>query len=154
MDKMNRSRQPKPVSQLLKKCGLKHDVTLVTELNSLLQSFLKQHNIEGCKIGNLQNGSLIVEIPNANWQMRLQFIRSELLTVLRQKSPSLKSIKIRVNPKLCEVKVTERKVSRKIKEKRAVKMPSDVANSFLALAEDADPELKSALQSLAKFSKK
>jgi len=33
-------------------------------------------------------------------------------------------------------------------------MPADVAESFLALAEDAEPGLKKALRSLAKYTKK
>ena len=33
-------------------------------------------------------------------------------------------------------------------------MSKDIADSFLALAENADPKLKKALQSLAKFSTK
>lgn len=149
---MNRSRKPKPVSLLLKKSGLQHNTSLITKLDSLLQSCLKQHNIQGCRIGSLQNGSLLIEIPDATWQLRLQFIRNELLTQLRQQVPGLLNIKIKVNPKLKQVaKKPEDKPKKAIK--RASKMPNDVAQSFLALAEDADPALQAALRSLAKYSK-
>jgi len=153
MKLMNRTRQPKSISALLNKSGLQHDMLLITRLNSLLQRYLKQHNIPGYRIGNLQNGSLLIEIPDATWMMRLQFMRPELLTLLRQQVPSLLRINIRVNPALSK---TTKKAHHQPKKniKRAEKMPTDVANSLLALAEDADSGLQAALRSLAKYSKK
>lgn len=150
---MNRTRKPKTVAQLLKKAELQYDLPLFTKLDSLLQSFLKQHNIKGCRLGNLQNGSLLIEIPNANWMMRLQFMRNDLLSLLRQASPGLLKINIKVNPRLAIDNSTTKK-NKKRPKIRATKMSADVADSFLALAEDAEPGLKKALQSLAKYSKK
>ncbi len=150
---MNRTRQPKPVSLLLKKSGLQHDATLITKLDSLLQSYLKQHNIQGCRIGNLQNGSLLIEIPDATWLIRLKFMQSELLTLLRQQVPGLLNIKIKVNPTLKQVTAKPKNSQKKV-IKRASKMSNDVAQSFLALADDADPALQAALRSLAKYAKK
>ncbi|WP_284202966.1 DciA family protein [Psychromonas marina] len=150
---MNRSRQPKPMAQLLKKSELQYNQPLFTKLDSLLQSFLKQHNIDGCRLGNLQNGSLLIEIPNATWMVRLQFMRNDLLSLLRQASPGLLKINIKVNPRLSITKNIPKKNKNRVK-KRASKMPSDVADSFLAMADDAEPALKKALQSLAQFSKK
>lgn len=149
---MNRSRQPKPVSSLLKQNRLQHDTSLITKLNSLLQSYLKQHNIEDCRVGNLENGSLLIEIPNANWLIRLKFMQNELLTLLRQEMPGLLKIKIKVNPALKPVNHKPQKMPEK-DIKRAEKMPDDVAQAFLALAKDADPALRAALRSLAKYSK-
>lgn len=117
----------------------------------VLQSYLKQHNINDCRIGNIENGSLILETPTSLWLQRLQFIRSELLTELRQHHPSLTKIKIKVNPELAKVSPSQFKKNTLVK-KRAEKMSKDVADSFLALADNADPKLKKALQSLAKFS--
>jgi hypothetical protein len=153
MKLMNRTRQPKSVSSLLNKSGLQHDAAVIMALNSLLQSHLKQHNIPGCRIGNLQNGSLLIEIPDATWMMRLKFMRTELLTLLRQRVPSLLRIKIKVNPALSSARKTQHNPPKK-NIKRATKMPADVAESFLALAEDAEPGLQKALRSLAKYSKK
>lgn len=149
---MNRTRKPKTVSSLLQKNKLQHDTNLIIKLDSLLQSYLKQHNIHGCRIGNLINGCLLIEIPDATWQIRLQFIKNELLTELRCYIPSLLNIKIKVNPRL---KTVEKKnVSKPQKNiKRATKMSVDVAQSFLSLADNADPELQKALRSLAKYSK-
>lgn len=141
------------MAQLLKKSELQYNQPLFTKLDSLLQSFLKQHNIDGCRLGNLQNGSLLIEIPNANWMVRLQFMRNDLLSLLRQASPGLLKINIKVNPRLSIAKSSPKKNKNRVK-KRASKMPADVADSFLAMADDADPALKKALQSLAQFSKK
>jgi len=150
---MNRSRQPTPVSSLLKQNRLQHDTSLITKLNSLLQSYLKQHSIKGCRVGNLENGSLLIEIPNATWLIRLKFMHNELLTLLRQQMPGLLKIKIKVNPAL---KPPANKLQKRPEKeiKCAAKMSYDVAQSFLALAEDADPALRAALRSLAKYSKK
>ena len=148
---MNRTRKPNPISLLLKKNGLQHNTSLITKLNSLLQSYLKQHNIQGCRIGSLQNGSLLIEIPDATWLIRLNFMRNELLSQFRIHVPSLLKIKIKVNPRLKERAVKTQPGRKKI-IKRASKMPQDVAQSFLTLAEGASPELQKALRSLAKYS--
>jgi len=148
---MNRTRTPKSVSFLLKKNRLQENTNLITKLDSLLQSYLKQHNIQNCRIGNLQHGNLLIEIPDATWQVRLQFMRNELLTLLRQEVPGLLKLKFSVNPRL---KVMIKKPKQTIRKniKHASKMPRDVAQSFLSLAEDADPDLQKALRSLAKYS--
>ncbi|MCG6201911.1 DciA family protein [Psychromonas antarctica] len=150
---MNRTRKPKPVSFLLKEIGLQHDTALITKVDSLLQSYLKQHNIKDCRIGNLQNGSLLIEIPDATWLIRLKFMQSELLTLSRQLVPGLLNIKIKINPTLKQATAKSEKNTKKV-IKRASKMSNDVAQSFLALAENADPGLQAALRSLAKYSRK
>jgi len=100
----------------------------------------------------LQNGSLLIEIPDATWMMRLQFMRTDLLTLLRQQAPALMRIKIKVNPALSKITKKQHEQSKK-NIKQAEKMPADVADSFLALAENAEPGLQAALRSLAKYSK-
>ena len=144
-------KQPKPISLLLKKNNFQQSTSLISKLDIVLQRLLKQHNISGCRIGNVENGSLLIESPTSLWLQRLQFIRSDILTELRQHHSSLISIKIKVNPELAKVSPTLLKKNKPIK-KRAQKMSKDISDSFLALAENADPKLKKALQSLAKFS--
>ncbi|WP_094751707.1 DciA family protein [Psychromonas sp. CD1] len=150
---MTRICQPKPIFSLLEKNSLQHDASLMTQLNILLQHHLKQHKIDGCRIGKLKNGSLLIEMPSALWQQRLQFIRNELLSALRIQYPALVSIKFRINPTLNIARKTKKRPLHK-KIKPAARMPLDVADSFLALAENAEPGLKRALQSLAKYTKK
>ena len=144
-------KQPKPITLLLKKNHYQQNTSLITKLDMVLQRYLKQHNISDCRIGNIENGSLVVETPSSIWLQRLQFIRSDLLSELRQHHSSLLNIKIKVNPHLVKLSKPELKKNKLVK-KRAKKMSEDVAQSFLALAENADPQLKKALQSLAKFS--
>jgi len=144
-------KQPKPITLLLKKNHYQQNTSLITKLDMVLQRYLKQHNISDCRIGNIENGSLVVETPSSIWLQRLQFIRSDLLSELRQHHSSLLNIKIKVNPNLAKLSKPELKKNKLVK-KRAKKMSKDVAQSFLALAENADPQLKKALQSLAKFS--
>lgn len=144
-------KQPKPISLLLEKNHYQKSTSLITKLDMVLQRVLKQHNISGCRIGNIENGSLLIESPTSLWLQRLQFIRSELLSELRHHHSSLISIKIKVNPNLAKISPAQLKTNKPVK-KRAQKMSKDIADSFLALAENADPKLKKALQSLAKFS--
>lgn len=144
-------KQPKPIALLLQKNNYQQSTSLITKLDIVLQRFLKQHSISGCRIGNIENGSLIIETPTSLWLQRLQFIRSDILTELRIHHSSLISVKVKVNPALAKISTTQLKKNKPIK-KRAEKMSKDIADSFLALAETADPKLKKALQSLAKFS--
>jgi len=144
-------KQPKPISLLLDKNNFQQSTSLITKLDIVLQRFLKQHNISGCRIGNIENGSLLIESPSALWVQRLQFIRSDLLSELRQHHSSVRNIKVKVNPQLAKASPAQLKKVKPAK-KRAQKMSKGIAESFLALAENADPQLKKALQSLAKFS--
>ena len=144
-------KQPKPIALLLEKNHYQKSTSLITKLDMVLQRVLKQHNISGCRIGNIENGSLLIESPTSLWLQRLQFMRSDLLSELRQHHSSLISIKIKVNPNLAKISPAQLKTNKPAK-KRAQKMSKDIADSFLALAENADPKLKKALQSLAKFS--
>ena len=144
-------KQPKPIALLLEKNSYQKSTSLITKLDMVLQRLLKQHNISGCRIGNIENGTLIIESPTSLWLQRLQFIRSDILSELRTHHSSLVSIKVKVNPALAKVAPSQLKTNKPVK-KRAQKMSKDIADSFLALAENADPKLKKALQSLAKFS--
>lgn len=144
-------KQPKPIASLLKKNHYQQSTSLITKMDIVLQRALKQHNISGCRIGNIENGNAIIESATPLWLQRLKFIRSELLTELRQHHSSLINIKFTVNPELAKISTAKLKKNKAVKI-RAEKMSKDVADSFLALAENADPKLKKALQSLAKYS--
>ena len=146
-------KQPKSISLLLKKNHYQQSTSLIAKLDMVLQSYLKQHNINACRIGNIENGRLTIESPTSIWLQRLQFIQSDILSELRKHSPALTNIKVKVNPKLAEASPPHLRKKNRVK-KRAEKMSPDVADSFLALADNAEPKLKKALQSLAKYSKK
>jgi hypothetical protein len=144
-------KQPKPIALLLEKNNYQRSTSLITKLDIVLQRFLKQHSINGCRVGNIENGTLIIESPTSIWLQRLQFVRSDILTELRQHHSSIISIKVKVNPDLAKINPSHSKTKTLVK-KRAEKMSKDVADSFLALADKSDPSLKKALQSLAKYS--
>ncbi|MEL0629419.1 DciA family protein [Psychromonas aquatilis] len=144
-------KQPKPIASLLEKNNYQQSTSLISKMDIILQRVLKQHNIKGSRIGNIENGRVIIESPTAAWSQRLNFIRNDLLSELRQHHSSLTSIKFIVNPKLAKLSPDKIKKSKPVKI-RAERMSKDVAASFLALADNADPELKKALQSLAKYS--
>ncbi len=147
---MLKNRKPQPVSLLMKNNPLQQKGIQISQLNSLLQSFLKQHNISNCRIGNVKNGLLMLEVPDAMWKMRLQFIQNEILSLIRLKEPSLIQMKVIVNPRLA-ANTQKIKKQKKNSIKKADLMPKDIAEAFLLLAENADPKLKKALRSLAQY---
>lgn len=144
-------KQPKPISALLKVTNFQQNALLIKKLDIVLQRYLKRHNISGCRVGNVENGSLLIESPTSLWLQSLQFMRSDILSELRQHHSSIINIKIKVNPLMAKLATAQIKINKPVK-KRAQKMSRDVADSFIALAENADPKLKKALLSLATFS--
>lgn len=149
---MNRTRKPKKLSTLLANTELQHDALLISKLNILLQTKLKKQSIQGCCVGNFKNGILTIKMASAIWKNRLEFQRSELLTLFRSQIPSITKMKFLVDPTLAK-QTQVQKQARVVNHKRAAKMPEDVAQSFLDLAENAEPALKEALLSLAQFKK-
>lgn len=144
--------KPQPVSLLMKNNPLQQKSIQISQLNSLLQSFLKQHNISNCRIGNVKNGRLMLEVPAAIWKIRLQFMQNEILSLIRLKEPSLIQMTVIVNPRLA-ANTQKLKNQKKNSIKKADLMPKDIAQAFLLLAENADPKLKKTLRSLAQYAK-
>ncbi|HIP76224.1 MAG TPA: DUF721 domain-containing protein [Psychromonas hadalis] len=149
---MTRKRKPQSFSNLLSKNTLQYDLhqkaLQIKRLNSLLQTYLKKHNIDECRVGNSTNGRLLIETANAAWRTRLSFMRMDLISFFRQYEPSITSLKIEVNPALHLVKNSHKAQKTPPKQKISV-MPEDVASSFRALGETLDPDFQKILQSLA-----
>jgi len=145
-------KQPKPIASLLQKSNYQKNTSMITQLDAVLQAYLQRHQIKGCRIGNIKQGNLIIESPTSLWLQRLQFMQSDLLSELRLHQPSIMKVKIKVNPDLAKISSPQLKKNKLVK-KRAEKMSQEIAESFLSLADNADPKLKKALISLAKFSK-
>ena len=150
---MIKNHKPKSVVTLMQRSHLQQEAMRMSELNILLQKYLKQYQISDCRIGNVKSGCLTLEVQSAAWKMRLQFMQSDILSALREKVPGLIKMKVNVNPRLNLSKNTLRS-TKPLQQKRASLMPKDVAESFLILAEGADPKLKEALTSLALYVKK
>ena len=150
---MLKTRQPQSISRIMKNNNLQQKSMRISQLNSLLQSILKQHNIIDCRIGNVKNGRLILEVPAAMWKLRIQFMQNEILRILRSKEPSIIQMKIIVNPRLATNTQKIKQINIK-SIKKTYLMPKDIAKAFLLLAENADPTLKKALRSLAQYAQK
>ena len=150
---MRNDHKPKSVVSIMQRSHLQQEAVQMHQLNILLQKFLKQYQINDCRIGNVKYGYLTLEVKSAAWKMRLQFMKNDILSALRVKAPGLTKIKINVNPYLATIENTNKK-AKPVLQKRASLMPKEVADSFLHLAENADPKLKEALTSLAKYVEK
>jgi hypothetical protein len=149
---MVRKRKPQSVSTLLStnalQQGLHTKALQIAHMNSLLQTYLKKHNIDQCRVGNVMNGQLLLETGHAAWRTRLNFMRSDLISFFRQYEPRIRSLKIEVNPRLANVKNNTKNLKKIPKQKRSV-MSEDIASAFIALGETVDPDFKKILNSLA-----
>ena len=150
---MINAHKPKSVVSIMQRSHLQQDAVRISQLNILLQKHLKQYQISDCRIGNVKSGCLTLEVKSAAWKIRLQFMQNDILSALRVKLPGLIKMKVNVNPHLntAQNNMIKKNVPT---QKRARLMSKDVANSFLLLAEDADPKLKNALVSLAQYVEK
>lgn len=150
---MFKTHKPKSVVSIMQRSHLQQDAMRISQLNILLQKYLKQYQISDCRIGNVKSGCLTLEVKSAAWKIRLQFMQNDILSALRVKSPGLIKMKVNVNPRFnsAENKTIKKNVPI---QKRASLIPKDVANSFLLIAENADPKLKVALTSLAQYVEK
>ncbi len=73
----------------------------INVLNSLLRTLIPKNLIEQCRVANIKDNHLIVEVANASIQMKLNYERLNLLSQFRKQGAShLISIQIQINPSL------------------------------------------------------
>jgi len=74
--------------------------TILTKLETLVQSKLDPKIASNCKVANFNNGILILQASTPAWGHSLRFASSDLLSDLRKEMElcALKSIKITVEP--------------------------------------------------------
>lgn len=149
---MNQRRAPDSLSSILsqgsgKLAKIQQKAHHLQVINQLLTNDYLPGCDDYCRVANLRNGILVLEVASGAWLTRLQSMRINLLNQLRERVlPSLISIEIKVNPQLFvtdkEFKPNQRKIS------------AETAQHLSALAENAPTELAEKLLRLAKLARR
>ncbi|GAA5648048.1 hypothetical protein VPR01S_21_00920 [Vibrio proteolyticus NBRC 13287] len=124
----------------------------ILAINRILQSLLPANAADHCRVANLKDSVLVLEVASAAIKMKLDRDRLHLLNQLRHQGYArLISIEIRINPDLYRVRsVAEEKQS-------APPRPpiSDCAAAYLrTIAQNAPDKIKQRLENIAKLSRK
>lgn len=143
---MDQRHRPNLIDDITKNSGqlakIQQKAEQLQKINHLLTNELLPGSEEYCRVANLRQGILVIEVASGVWSTRLSQLRSNLLSEFRSKLfPTLISIEIKVNPSLFIQPEPPKKNSRKIS--------AQTAQHLQALAEQAPPALAQKLQRLA-----
>ncbi len=117
-------------------------------INQFLTSELIPGSDEYCRVANLRQGVLIIEVASGVWKTRLLQLSNSILEHMREHvSPSLYSIELNVNPALFNERAEAPKPNPR-------KISHDTAQHLMSVAEIAPPELAATLHRLAKLAKR
>lgn len=148
---MDQRHRPNLIDDITKSSGqlakIQQKSEKLQEINQILTSELLPGSDEYCRVANLRQGILVIEVTSGVWSTRLTQLRSNLLSELRSSIlPTLISIEIKVNPSLFvqpePLKANSRKIS------------AQTAEHLAALAEHSPPELAQKLQRLAALARR
>ncbi|NRA70705.1 MAG: DUF721 domain-containing protein [Gammaproteobacteria bacterium] len=149
---MTQRRTPDSINKLLsqgsgKLAKLQHKAYQLQVINRIITAELLPGSEEYCRVANLRNGTLVLEVASGAWFTRLQSMRINLLNQLRERvSSSLISIEVKVNPALFVTKPEPKPNQRKIS--------AQTAEHLSALAQHSPPELAEILLRLAKLARR
>tara|TARA_B110001452_G_scaffold237013_1_gene216618 strand:+ start:910 stop:1368 length:459 start_codon:yes stop_codon:yes gene_type:complete len=114
-------------------------------INQFLTTQLIPGCEEYCRVANLRQGILVIEVASGVWKTRLLQLSQSILSHMQEHiSPSLHTVELIVNPQLFNERPEEPKPNPR-------KISADTAQHLVALAEHAPPELAATLSRLAKL---
>lgn len=137
---------------------IQQHVIMLLKLNRAVNALLPAPLCFWCRVANVCQGIMVLEIANASWQMRLRYEQPQLLSALRaQILPSLSYIDIRINPSLAKKKGLNMQSNNSCQqlrqslrgEPRYLSVQS--AESIRHVATRSEGKLKKALERLAKL---
>lgn len=156
---------PKPLNSLLTQFSdsnkplqsLLNQGAALKELSNALKTVLPANLRPHVRAANYREGTLVLQISSAAWQMHLNYMREELISTLRQTVlPSLVSISFKINPDILtsNVQSTElneyklkKPIAFKLKNPRKLSLQSSEA--LINLSHNVSPALAKALKNLA-----
>ncbi|VFP88226.1 DUF721 domain-containing protein [Candidatus Erwinia haradaeae] len=130
----------------------------INKLTTSVQEVLPEHLQSFCRVANLRNGVLVIEIANANALMSLRYEESNILFRLRKEVlPLLIAIQIRINPSIASEshEITIKYNSHCDLEKKKLKarhLSIESANILRSIAQQSPEKLKKTLERLASLS--
>lgn len=120
-------------------------------INRALQAILPRGTEKHCRVANIREGQLILEVASAGIKMKIDRDRLHILNQLRSQGfARLIAVSVQINPELY------RSNSDKSEQSAPQRDPiSSTAASYLEMiASNASPKVKARLESLAKLAKK
>ncbi|MEF1288378.1 DUF721 domain-containing protein [Vibrio sp. M260118] len=122
----------------------------ISLLNKELKSILPRGTEDHCRVANIRENQLIIEVASASIKMKLDYERLNILNQLRSKGfARLIAITLQINPELYRAK------ERKDQQAKPRDPISETAAQYLEMiASGASPKVKARLESLAKLANK
>jgi hypothetical protein len=119
------------------------------KINRAVKSLLPVQLHLWCRVANVRQGVLVLEVANASWMMRLRYEQPMLLSTLRaQILPSLSSIDIRINPGLMANGEHRVKNTHQVAPLRR-NLSQESARAVMVLANRSSEKLRKILEQLA-----
>ncbi|MGR5067886.1 MULTISPECIES: DUF721 domain-containing protein [Vibrio] len=121
----------------------------ILQLNQALQSILPKGTADHCRVANIRNGHLLIDVSSAAIKMKVDYDRLMILNKLRtQGYAKLMSVEVRINPSLYRNRFEH--------DDRPKRPPltEAAANSLMIIADIAPPKIKERLKRLADMAEK
>lgn len=155
-------RSPRSLSFLFKKAlsikesplhNIQQYALVLLKLNRTVKSLLPAPLHLWCRVANIQQGILVLEVANASWMMRLRYEHSMLLSTLQAEIlPSLSSINMRINPRLMVSREHIAKNKLQYKPLRRY-LSQESAKIIIELASYSPNKLRTILERLSELAK-
>ncbi|MDP2561469.1 DUF721 domain-containing protein [Psychrobium sp. 1_MG-2023] len=149
---MNQRHTPDSIHHLMtsksgKLAKIQQKASQLQVINLFLTTHLLPDSENYCRVANLRQGVLVIEVASGVWSTRLLQLKEHFLLQIRQQLiPNLANIEIKVNPQLFVTKPAPKPNSREIS--------AQTAEHLNTLAEHAPAELAEKLQRLAKLARR
>lgn len=120
-------------------------------INKELKTILPRGAEDHCRVANIRDGQLIIEVASAGIKMKIDYERRSILNQLRSRGfARLMAVSVQINPELYKTRALKEE-----KESKAREPISENAAQYLQMVADgASPKVKARLESLARLSKK
>lgn len=145
-----RDHRPKAAEDILSEhqaFQLHQHAARLAQLNTLVQRVIPELARPHCRVANYRQGILIIECSSATWLTRLNYQRTELLSLLRKANlSSLTTIEFKVNPSFQSL-VRDNHYDQ-FKPKKSV-ISHQSAQYLQSIANDAPQALKKRLEAIA-----
>jgi len=150
---MNSRRTPDSINQIMKTntsklAKIQQKAGQLQAINEFLVKELIPGSQEYCRVANLRQGVLIIEVASGVWKTRLLQLSYSILEQMKLNiSLPLESIELKVNPELFKKRNEEFKPNPR-------KISDNTAQHLIALAEMSPPKLAATLNRLASLAKR
>ncbi|WP_039958559.1 DUF721 domain-containing protein [Vibrio sinaloensis] len=124
----------------------------IMTINQELKSILPRGTQDHCRVANIRDGQLIIEVASAAIKMKIDYERLTILNQLRSKGfARLMAVTIQINPELYRA---QHKQEPETQSKPREPISETAAQYLEMIASGASPKVKARLESLAKLAQK